>query len=83
MTPDFETQLSSIDTQEPSIHKIDKKLSILIFQVLDVLQKHNDIDTRLKCVETKQSHDGAFAKGVAWICGILFTGLSGWLATKK
>jgi len=83
MTPDFKEQLDSIDGQEPSLHKVDKKLSILIFQVLDVLEKYNDIRGRVKAIEQKQTKDAGFIKGVAAFGSLVITGLGIWIGFKK
>jgi len=83
MTPDIKTQLESIDGQKPSLHKIDKKVSILIFQVLEILEKHNDLNGRLKCVETKQIKDGGFIKGIVAFGSVIVSALTLWVTMKK
>jgi hypothetical protein len=83
MTPDIKTQLESIESSKPSLHKIDKKVSILIFQVLDMLEKHNNLRQEFDIVKNKQTKDGSFVKGAAWVFGVLFSALTGWMLIKK
>jgi hypothetical protein len=83
MTPDIKAQLENIENSNPSIHKIDKKLSILIFQVLDMLEKHNALRIDLDCVMDKQTKDGGFIKGIMAFGSLIITVLGIWIGFKK
>jgi uncharacterized protein YoxC len=83
MTPDIKAQLENIENSNPSIHKIDKKLSILIFQVLDVLEKHNTLRNDVDCIKEKQIKDSGFIKGVAALGSLVVSALGIWIGFKK
>ena len=84
MTPEeFNQRMSDIDVQEPSLHKLDKKMTIIIMQQVEALSTLGKHDTRLECVEKEQAKSKNFVKGAAAVIGIFFTALTTWLANKK
>jgi hypothetical protein len=80
---DLKEQLSDVDGQEPSLHKLDKKMTIIIMQQCETLSMLGKHDVRIESVEKEQAKNRNFAQGAAWIAGSLFTILTGWLAIKK
>lgn len=84
MTPDELTQqLSDIDIQEPSLHKIDKKMTILMMNHTEILSQLNKHDRRLECVEKEQTDSKNFVRGAAAVIGVAFTAITTWLSVKK
>jgi len=80
MTPEeFTQRMNDIDNQEPSLHKLDKKMTIIIMQQVEALSTLGKHETRLDCIDA----DRSFIKGVGAAISAIFTIAMSLLALKK
>ena len=64
MTPNFQEQIDTIETDTLSLHKVDKKISLIIWQLTEIITVIEKFDKRIYELEKKSN----LLKG--WIAGI-------------
>lgn len=79
MTPDLQAQFETIENNEPSLHKIDKKLTIMIINVNDMLEKYHEHEMDICKIKKKITWAQGWIAGAAGVITVLvFIGIKLW-----